>query len=499
MAEDKPHELLIIRRVRDHGDGGHGGAWKIAFADFMTAMMALFLVLWLISATNEKTKASLARYFNPVKLVDMTVQKRGLHDPQERAPEDVIPDRPQNEKHPGKPISNETGPKHDKESGSGGPAEFQPTHSEAALFRDPYAVLAEIAGTGSSVNPSDKIEHPNVGAAANFQDPFQAGAPVLPQQTPSPPPQPQQSGSDQLGLGAGSDTGAANSSVSDQDAANLSTSDQNPAKPADQYGAAPSGAAQNQAALIAAQNPAKSDANSNGAKNQAASSDGAKQNPAKIAATQPNASDTTKSEMVQADSTKSDTANTNVADTDAANTNAATKTDANQQKMAQTTANPAKQPSAEELKLARLQNELKGMLGDAAPAPGIQVKPTPQGIVISLTDGFNYAMFAIGSAEPAPRTVQIMAKVAQFLEKEKGDIVISGHTDGRRYKSRNYDNWRLSEARAQMALYMLVRGGLQENRIIKIEGAADHELKVPTDPMAAENRRIEILLREGHL
>ena len=82
MAEDKPHELLIIRRVRDHGDGGHGGAWKIAFADFMTAMMALFLVLWLISATNEKTKASLARYFNPVKLVDMTVQKRGLHDPE---------------------------------------------------------------------------------------------------------------------------------------------------------------------------------------------------------------------------------------------------------------------------------------------------------------------------------------------------------------------------------------------------------------------------------
>ena len=71
-------------------------------------------------------------------------------------------------------------------------------------------------------------------------------------------------------------------------------------------------------------------------------------------------------------------------------------------------------------------------------------------------------MFAIGSAEPAPRTVQIMAKVAQFLEKEKGDIVISGHTDGRRYKSRNYDNWRLSEARAQMALYMLVRGGLEE-------------------------------------
>src|ERR1700761_3417347 len=68
MDEAQAHEIVIIKRVSGGGDHGHhGGAWKIAFADFMTAMMALFLVLWLISATNEKTKASLARYFNPVK------------------------------------------------------------------------------------------------------------------------------------------------------------------------------------------------------------------------------------------------------------------------------------------------------------------------------------------------------------------------------------------------------------------------------------------------
>ncbi len=158
-----------------------------------------------------------------------------------------------------------------------------------------------------------------------------------------------------------------------------------------------------------------------------------------------------------------------------------------------------KEPPAEQVQAMRLQTEIAGALGKAATAPNIQVKPTEQGIVISLTDGIKYAMFAIGSAEPQPRTVQIMEKIAHILKKEKGTIVISGHTDGRRYKSRTYDNWRLSEARAQMALYMLVRGGLDEKRIVKIEGAADRELKVPNDPMAAENRRIEILLRKSQI
>ena len=81
MADNEKHEILIIKRSRASAHEPHGGAWKIAFADFMTAMMALFLVLWLVNATNTKTKASLARYFNPVDLVDMSTYKRGLHDP----------------------------------------------------------------------------------------------------------------------------------------------------------------------------------------------------------------------------------------------------------------------------------------------------------------------------------------------------------------------------------------------------------------------------------
>jgi chemotaxis protein MotB len=76
--DQKPHEIIIIKRGGEGEEGHHGGAWKIAFADFMTAMMALFLVLWLVNAANEETKKAVASYFNPVKLVDRNQSRRGL-------------------------------------------------------------------------------------------------------------------------------------------------------------------------------------------------------------------------------------------------------------------------------------------------------------------------------------------------------------------------------------------------------------------------------------
>ena len=50
MADEQP---IIIKRIKKGGDGHHGGAWKVAFADFMTAMMAFFLVMWLVGQTPD--------------------------------------------------------------------------------------------------------------------------------------------------------------------------------------------------------------------------------------------------------------------------------------------------------------------------------------------------------------------------------------------------------------------------------------------------------------
>lgn len=68
---------IIVKKVYVEGHGGHhGGAWKVAYADFVTAMMAFFLLLWLLGATNEKQRKALADYFAPT-LVELKQNSAG--------------------------------------------------------------------------------------------------------------------------------------------------------------------------------------------------------------------------------------------------------------------------------------------------------------------------------------------------------------------------------------------------------------------------------------
>ncbi len=70
MAGDaKKLQPIIIKRVKKGGHAVHGGAWKIAYADFVTAMMAFFLLMWLLGSTTEGDKKGIADYFaSPLKL-----------------------------------------------------------------------------------------------------------------------------------------------------------------------------------------------------------------------------------------------------------------------------------------------------------------------------------------------------------------------------------------------------------------------------------------------
>lgn len=63
MAIDTNKQPIIIKKVFKSG-GHHGGAWKIAFADFATAMMAFFMLLWLMGSTTKEQKAAISEYFN---------------------------------------------------------------------------------------------------------------------------------------------------------------------------------------------------------------------------------------------------------------------------------------------------------------------------------------------------------------------------------------------------------------------------------------------------
>ena len=78
---EPPAPIIVVKKIIDGGHGGHhGGAWKVAYADFVTAMMAFFLLLWILGATTEKQRKGIADYFTPT-LVEMKQKSAGSSGP----------------------------------------------------------------------------------------------------------------------------------------------------------------------------------------------------------------------------------------------------------------------------------------------------------------------------------------------------------------------------------------------------------------------------------
>ena len=76
----------MARRFKkvDGGHGHHGGAWKVAYADFVTAMMALFMVLWLLASTDQQSRKEISNYFRTGMVPQVELSTKGggvdMHD-----------------------------------------------------------------------------------------------------------------------------------------------------------------------------------------------------------------------------------------------------------------------------------------------------------------------------------------------------------------------------------------------------------------------------------
>ena len=75
-VSDRP--ILIKKVTKGGGHGHHGGAWKVAYADFVTAMMAFFLLMWLVNATDPEQKKGIAEYFAPASVSETTSGSGGI-------------------------------------------------------------------------------------------------------------------------------------------------------------------------------------------------------------------------------------------------------------------------------------------------------------------------------------------------------------------------------------------------------------------------------------
>lgn len=400
MSEGENHhhgknEIIIVKRHGDHDGDHHSAAWKIAYADFMTAMMAFFLVMWLVNAANEKTQASVAAYFNPIKLTDDKPADKSVKKPANSAEGEATQDK---SKEAGQKKAAGNGAESGKDENTTAGEETK--NSEADFFENPYSVLSEIAQeVGQQANVSAKGE----GGAANS------------------------------GPATGADGGEAYRDPFDPD--------------------------------FWTQQVEISQATKNG-------SEGKANQQVAIASDKTVQDALAKDEAEKAQAAK---AATEKAEAEKAAEEKKTKED----------------DDANKLK-AEITQQI-GTLGKLA--EGLTVTPAEGGLLVSLTDQMDTPMFNIGSALPKREMVLAMEKIGKILESRPGAIAIRGHTDGRPFAGGKNDNWRLSMDRAQSAYYMLVRGGLAEKRVSQVTGFADRRLKVPSDPMADANRRIEILIQ----
>ena len=407
MSEGENHhhgknEIIIVKRHGDHEGDHHAAAWKIAYADFMTAMMAFFLVMWLVNAANEETKASVASYFNPIKLTDDKPADKSVKKPANSKEGEATQDK---SKEQGQQQASGNGAEKGKDENTTAGEETK--YSEADFFSNPYSVLSEIAQeVGQQANVSAKGE----GGAASS------------------------------GPATGASGGEAYRDPFDPD--------------------------------FWTQQVEISEATSAGSEAKAQEGKPGQQTMAAV-------------------------------DTDRTVEDALAKADAEEAvKKAEEdkTATDRKADEAEKAKKDKDADALKkqiaqeiGAIGKLA--EGLTVTPAEGGLLVSLTDQLDTTMFNVGSAVPRQEMVLAMEKIGKILEGKPGAIAIRGHTDARPFAGGKNDNWRLSLDRAQSAYYMLVRGGLAEKRVSQVSGFADRRLKVPADPMAAANRRIEILIQ----
>jgi chemotaxis protein MotB len=425
--ETKAQEILIIRRPIGGEDAPHkGGVWKIAYADFMTAMMAFFLVMWLINASDKQTLTQVATYFNPLRLTDKVALSKGMH---EEDPVTQSSGNPEQAVEPTKD-SRENGPATSKQQAGKAASHARadgakPRYTEEVLFRDPYGVLSKLAKEASEDHP-----RPARGGEG-YRDPFdpafrrvnRAEKRDVARETATPaavqPP-------------GGQNTGEARSAPP--------AAAEEPHPPGMKQAAEPQ-------PLPPPTKPAAE------ARPQQAPEPQKASEPQKVSEAQKSSEPMRK----------------------------------------------AAEEATERAKAAKLEADIRAVVARAIAGalPNITVTVTDEGLLISLTDDQNFGMFAIASAEPRPPMVVLMEKLGRVIADFPEPLVVRGHTDGRPYKSGTYDNWRLSTARAHMAYYMLVRAGITEKRFERIEGHADRSLKIPNDPDAAQNRRIEILLRKA--
>lgn len=127
----------------------------------------------------------------------------------------------------------------------------------------------------------------------------------------------------------------------------------------------------------------------------------------------------------------------------------------------------------------------------------VDVRLDADGLNIEIMDSGTASMFNSGSPVIRTEAKEAFAKIGQLLAKLNNRVDVVGHTDAKPFSSRNssYSNWELSSDRANAARRLLVENGVAEERVSRVVGRADKELRDEKDPFDSANRRISLKIR----
>lgn len=351
---------IVIRRNEVVEGGHHGGAWKVAYADFVIAMMAFFLLMWLLNATTEAQRKGLADYFSPTSVLSHN------------------------------------------SSGTGRPFSGRTAFADGAMISDKGSVQVMVGNKP----PVEEVEDDDKESPAERHPPGDdEPARGLTEQP--------EGGNPKSGLPP------APQPASGSTTAALPGTSTKPAAPGP---SAP---------------PATTDAGA-------------------AAATAPVQSAPTEAALKEAEEQR-------------------------EKQAFERTAQQIRDAVRNDPALAELQHQLA-------------IDMTPDGLRIQLLDEERKPMFETGSATPDERARLLLQKITPMLARLPEPISIAGHTDAAPYHGQEKSNWELSTERANATRRLLIEAGLAEGRIRSVTGNADRDPLVPSDPLAAANRRIAIVV-----
>ncbi len=117
------------------------------------------------------------------------------------------------------------------------------------------------------------------------------------------------------------------------------------------------------------------------------------------------------------------------------------------------------------------------------------------GLRIEIIDKADFSMFGLGDSQLTPKSMALIEEISRSLAVMPNSIRVRGHTDAQAFAGTGRNNWSLSAERADITRQIMIRKGVEESKITRIEGVADKEPFVASDPLDSRNRRISVTVQ----